>query len=59
VSERTYRRATQEVGRDERREIAEAVITGRKTAAQMARMFGVSPPTVARIVAAHIAAGSH
>jgi len=29
-----------------RREIAEAVISGRKTAAQMARMFGVSPPTV-------------
>jgi DNA invertase Pin-like site-specific DNA recombinase len=29
-----------------RREIAEAVVSGRKTAAQMARMFGVSPPTV-------------
>ena len=38
-----------------RREIAEAVITGRKTAAQMARMFGVSQPTVSRIVAAHVA----
>jgi DNA invertase Pin-like site-specific DNA recombinase len=38
-----------------RREIAEAVISGRKTAAQMARMFGVSPPTVSRIVAAHVA----
>jgi hypothetical protein len=38
-----------------RREIAEAIISGRKTAAQMARMFGVSPPTVSRIVAAHIA----
>jgi hypothetical protein len=35
-----------------RREIAEAVMSGRKTAAQMARMFGVSPPTVSRIVAA-------
>ena len=32
-----------------RREIAEAVISGRKTAAQMARIFGVSPPTVSRI----------
>ena len=32
-----------------RREIAEAVVSGRKTAAQMARMFGVSPPTVSRI----------
>ena len=37
-----------------RREIAEAVVSGRKTAAQMARMFGVSPPTVSRIVAAHV-----
>jgi DNA-binding CsgD family transcriptional regulator len=42
-----------------RREIAEAVISGRKIAAQMARMFGVSPPTVSRIVAAHVAAGTH
>ena len=41
-----------------RREIAEAVISGRKTAAQMARMFAVSPPTVSRIVAAHLAAGA-
>jgi len=39
-----------------RREIAEAVVSGRKTAAQMARMFGISPPTVSRIVAAHVAA---
>lgn len=38
-----------------RREIAEAVVSGRKTAAQMARLFGVSPPTVSRIVAAHFA----
>jgi DNA-binding Lrp family transcriptional regulator len=38
-----------------RREIAEAVVSGRKTAAQMARMFSVSPPTVSRIVAAHLA----
>jgi DNA invertase Pin-like site-specific DNA recombinase len=37
-----------------RREIAEAVMSGRKTAAQMARMFGVSPPTVSRIVAARV-----
>jgi DNA invertase Pin-like site-specific DNA recombinase len=42
-----------------RREIAEAVISGRKTAAQMARMFAVSPATVSRIVAAHLAAGAH
>jgi DNA invertase Pin-like site-specific DNA recombinase len=26
---------------------------------EMARMFGVSPPTVSRIVAAHVAAGAH
>jgi DNA invertase Pin-like site-specific DNA recombinase len=39
-----------------RREIAEAVISGRKTAAQMTRMFGVSPPTVSRIVGAHVVA---
>jgi hypothetical protein len=38
-----------------RREIAEAVVSGRKTAAQIARVFGVSPPTVSRIVAAHAA----
>ena len=38
-----------------RREIVEAVVSGRKTAAQMARMFDVSPPTVSRIVAAHVA----
>jgi DNA invertase Pin-like site-specific DNA recombinase len=38
-----------------RREIAEAVISGRKTAARMARMFSVSPPTVSRIVADHLA----
>jgi DNA invertase Pin-like site-specific DNA recombinase len=38
-----------------RREIAEAVVSGRKTAAQMARLFGVSSPTVSRIVAAHLA----
>ena len=35
-----------------RHEIAEAVISGRKTTAQMARMFGAPPPTVSRIVAA-------
>jgi hypothetical protein len=40
------------------REIPEAVISGRKTAAQMARMFGVSAPTVSRIVTAHVAAGA-
>ena len=37
-------------------EIAEGVLTGRKTAAEMARLFGVSQPTVSRIVAAARAA---
>ena len=36
-----------------RREIAESVVTGRKSAADMARLYGVSQPTVSRIVAAH------
>ena len=36
-----------------RREIAESVITGRKTGAVMARLYSVSAPTVSRIVAAH------
>jgi DNA invertase Pin-like site-specific DNA recombinase len=36
-----------------RREIAESVITGRKTGAEMARLYNVSAPTVSRIVAEH------
>jgi DNA invertase Pin-like site-specific DNA recombinase len=36
-----------------RREIAESVISGRKTGAEMARLYNVSAPTVSRIVAAH------
>jgi len=36
-----------------RREIAESVISGRKTGAEMARLYNVSQPTVSRIVAAH------
>jgi DNA invertase Pin-like site-specific DNA recombinase len=34
-----------------RREIAESVITGRRSGADMARLYGVSQPTVSRIVA--------
>ncbi len=37
-----------------RREIAESVVSGRKSAADMARLYGVSQPTVSRIVAAHV-----
>ena len=36
-----------------RHEIAESVITGRKSGAVMARLYNVSQPTVSRIVAAH------
>lgn len=36
-----------------RREIAESVITGRKSAAEMARLYNISQPTVSRIVAQH------
>jgi DNA invertase Pin-like site-specific DNA recombinase len=36
-----------------RREIAESVITGRRTGAEMARLFSISQPTVSRIVAVH------
>ena len=36
-----------------RREIAESVITGRKSGADMARLYNISQPTVSRIVAQH------
>jgi len=36
-----------------RREIAESVITGRKSGADMVRLYNISQPTVSRIVAAH------
>ena len=36
-----------------RREIAESVLTGRKSGADMARLYNVSQPTVSRIVAEH------
>jgi DNA invertase Pin-like site-specific DNA recombinase len=38
----------------QRAEIAESVISGRKSAAEMARIFSVSQPTVSRIVTAQI-----
>jgi DNA invertase Pin-like site-specific DNA recombinase len=37
----------------QRREIAEAVTSGRKTGAEMGRLFGISESTVSRIVADH------
>ena len=36
-----------------RREIAESVISGRKTGADMARLYNISAPTVSRIISAH------
>jgi DNA invertase Pin-like site-specific DNA recombinase len=36
-----------------RKEIADSVISGRKSGAEMARLYNISPPTVSRIVAQH------
>jgi DNA invertase Pin-like site-specific DNA recombinase len=36
-----------------RAEIADSVLSGRKSAAEMARLYDISQPTVSRIVAAH------
>jgi DNA invertase Pin-like site-specific DNA recombinase len=36
-----------------RREIAESVVSGRKSGAEMARLYSISQPTVSRIVAQH------
>jgi DNA invertase Pin-like site-specific DNA recombinase len=41
------------LGDKQRREIAESVTSGRTSGAEMARLYGVSEPTVSRIVAAH------
>jgi DNA invertase Pin-like site-specific DNA recombinase len=40
-----------------RREIAESVLSGRKSGAEMARLYSISQPTVSRIVAQHRMAG--
>jgi DNA invertase Pin-like site-specific DNA recombinase len=36
------------------KEIAESVISGRKSGAEMARLYNISAPTVSRIVAQHL-----
>ena len=41
------------LGEKKRREIAESVLSGRKSGAEMARLYDVSQPTVSRIVAEH------
>jgi DNA invertase Pin-like site-specific DNA recombinase len=38
-----------------RREIAESVVSGRKSGAEMARLYNISQPTISRIVAEHLA----
>jgi DNA invertase Pin-like site-specific DNA recombinase len=38
---------------NKRREIAESIISGRKSGAAMARLYDISQPTVSRIVAQH------
>lgn len=41
------------LGDKQRHEIAESVTSGRKSGAEMARLYGISEPTVSRIVAAY------
>jgi hypothetical protein len=43
----------------QRREITESVISGRKSGAEMARLYNISAPTVSRTVAAHRAAAEN
>lgn len=54
-AERRIGRRRKKLDHMKRREIAESVVSGRKSAADMARLYGVSQPTVSRIVAAHLA----
>lgn len=49
---RTYGRC-KKLNANERRNIAESVLSGRTSCADMARLYNVSPPTVSRIVARH------
>jgi hypothetical protein len=37
----------------QRREIAKSFITGRKSGAEMARLYNINQPTVSRVVAQH------
>lgn len=41
-----------------RHEIAESVVSGRKSGAEMARLYNISQPTVSRIVAQHLSKSS-
>jgi DNA invertase Pin-like site-specific DNA recombinase len=44
----------QKLDAGKRREIAESVVSGRKSGAEMARLYNISQPTVSRIVAQHL-----
>jgi len=37
----------------QRAEVADSVLSGRKSAAEMARLYSISQPTVSRIIAEH------
>jgi DNA invertase Pin-like site-specific DNA recombinase len=54
IRERTSAGRRKKLDPAKRREVAESVISGRKTGAEMARLYNVSPPTVSRIIAAHV-----
>jgi len=47
------RRRHRKLDPKKRREIAESVLSGRKSGAEMARLYDISEPTVSRIVAEH------
>lgn len=40
---------------EQRHEIADSVVTGRRSGAEMARLYGVNQSTISRIVSAHLA----
>jgi hypothetical protein len=45
--------SSRKLGEKQRHEIAESVISGRKSGAEMARLYGVSEPSVSRIIVAY------
>ncbi|MBB4170849.1 recombinase family protein [Rhizobium sp. BK538] len=51
--DRLARRRHRKLDPTKRREIAESVLCGRKSGAEMARLYDISEPTVSRIVAEH------
>ena len=53
----TYQGGSQKSRLSKKKEIAEAVSSGRKTSAQIARLFKVHPATVSRIISQARAGG--